>query len=83
LLDEQLGLLQILVHYTYSNTDCLWQWQVKNQVITTMFIPTQHASGEVIFGLKNLWFVREFVMLKISFKGSYFERLALSVMAVK
>jgi predicted acetyltransferase len=47
-----------------------------------MFICTQHASGEVIFGLKKRsMVVHEFVMLsksKISFKGSYFERLALT-----
>lgn len=50
-----------------------------------MFIPTQHASGEVIW-LKKIMVVQGFVMLsksKISFRGSYFERLALSVMAVK
>jgi len=51
-----------------------------------MFIPTQHASGEVIWLKKKTMVVQGFVMLsksKISFKGSYFEKLALSVMAVK
>jgi hypothetical protein len=52
-----------------------------------MFIPTQHACGEATWlKKKNLWLCRGlscYQNKKISFKGSYFERVALSVMAVK